>query len=136
MMTQTSTTDPRDVRALTEYLTVLPAGDRFEVVSQSGSAYTVDPDARTCDCPDFEYRQPAGGCKHVRRVLMELGKRPVPAAVETDAVPDDFGRHVEPVLVADGGSVPGDECAECAALPGGVCAECFIHDGKDWPAAE
>ena len=35
--------DDRDVRALTEYLTVLPeAPGLYEVVSQSGESYTVD----------------------------------------------------------------------------------------------
>lgn len=108
----TDTTDERDIRALTEYLTVLPdAPDLYEVVSQSGSSYTVDARDGACTCADYEYRQPAGGCKHVRRVEFATGSRPIPDAVPTEAIDEQLGRHVDtderPVLLADGGTTLG-----------------------------
>lgn len=77
--------DPRDRRAAEEYLVpVKDAPGMFTVYSHEGHPRTVDVVQRVCTCKDFEYRQPAGGCKHLRRVLMELGERPVPAGVDVD----------------------------------------------------
>lgn len=104
----TDTLDARDVRALTEYLTVLPeASGRFQVVSQSGSSYTVDARRGTCTCPDHVYRDVR--CKHLRRVAFATGERPVPADVP-GPIDEHLGRHVdgdglEPVVLADGGQV-------------------------------
>jgi len=71
--------DDRDVRALTEYLTVLPeAPGLYEVVSQSGESYTVDVRNGACTCPDAEYHDPDGGCKHCRRVHFETGREAIP----------------------------------------------------------
>lgn len=106
--------DERDVRALTEYLTVLPeAPGIYEVVSQSGRAYIVDAWEGTCTCPDFEYHRPDGGCKHLRRVAFATGERSIPPAVPDDAVDDQLGRHVSDESVprstalddGDGGSL-------------------------------
>lgn len=108
-------TDERDVRALTEYLTVLPdAPGLFEVVSQSGASYTVDAREGACTCPDFEYRDVI--CKHLRRVAFATGQRPIPTAIPADAIDEQLGRHVDggpeadrPVLLADGGVVEAPE---------------------------
>lgn len=105
--------DERDIRALTEYLTVLEnigrakdAPGLYLVVSGSnGDEYLVDATSSVCECADYQYREPAGGCKHVRRVAFETGDRAVPAEY-ADMVPADFGKHVdtEPTFVAtDGG---------------------------------
>lgn len=103
--------DERDVRALTQYLTVLPvSSDLYEVVSQSGRAYVVDAREGVCTCADFAYRRPDGGCKHVRRVAFATGERPVPADVDPAAIDEHLGRHVGSVAVADGGAAdPGDD---------------------------
>jgi len=61
--------DERDVRALTECMTVLDADAPgfYTVTTESGREYTVDARGGSCSCPDAEYRDPEGGCKHVRR---------------------------------------------------------------------
>lgn len=83
----------REVRALTEYMIVLPprlaprADERsglFHVTGESGASYTVDPVLGSCTCPDAKYRDWA--CKHAARVQFETGERPVPAWVDTDDV--------------------------------------------------
>jgi len=91
--------DERDVRALTEYLTVLNdigrgrgADNLFLVVSESGSEYLVDRRTGRCGCPDAEHRDPDGGCKHVRRVAFVTGARPVPDGLQ--GVDPQLGAHV------------------------------------------
>ncbi len=112
--------DARDVRALTERMGVLDdvgpargADGIFRVVSQSGSTYTVDLQLGACSCPDSERRDPAGGCKHVRRAAFATGERGVPAWVDADAVDAMLGAHVAAgpkVLATDGGILePGDD---------------------------
>ncbi len=66
--------EPRTRRALSEDMDVRFAsvGSTYEVVSESGNTYTVDVEAETCPCPDYEQRQPAGGCKHLRHVDIEI----------------------------------------------------------------
>lgn len=87
--------EERDVRALTQYLTVLPDGpDLFEVVSQSGKAYTVDVREGACSCPDFEYRE--ARCKHQRRVAFATGERPIPDGFDPERIDDQLGIHVTP----------------------------------------
>jgi len=85
--------DDRTHRALTETLTVLtpdgtpvenPDRTSFSVTSASGATYTVDLATNSCDCAAAEYRDPAGGCKHVRRCRVATGREPVPAAVDVD----------------------------------------------------
>jgi hypothetical protein len=105
--------DDRDIRALTQLLTVIPeAPGLYEVVSQSGSAYTVDTQGSgACTCPDFKHNLPTDDgretCKHQARVAYETGERPLPAWIDTDELPDDFALHVDAtptVAVTDGGS--------------------------------
>ena len=66
--------EPRTRRALSEDMDVRFAsvGPTYEVISESGNTYTVDVEEETCTCPDCEQRQPVGGCKHLRRVDLEI----------------------------------------------------------------
>jgi hypothetical protein len=89
--------DDLDVRALTQFLTVLEdvgrardAEDLFIVVSESGSEYLVDIREGACECPDHEYR--GRKCKHIRRVEFATGCRPVPAGI---AVDEQLGMHLD-----------------------------------------
>jgi hypothetical protein len=121
--TQTNTSDgiestdleQRDVRALTEYLTVVPeAPGLYTVMSQSGHEYTVDIETGACTCPDARHRDPDGGCKHARRVAFETGAEAIPAWVDPDALPSDFAAHVDEtprVAATDGGSAEWTERA-------------------------
>jgi hypothetical protein len=92
--------DERDVKALTQYLTVLDsigrvqdADDLYLVVSQSGSEYMVDTHNGVCECPDSRYRNVR--CKHLRRVAFATGDRPIPASVDREAIDPNLGAHVE-----------------------------------------
>jgi hypothetical protein len=40
--------------------------------------YTVDIIDETCTCPDYQDREPEDGCKHVRRVAIEIEEETVP----------------------------------------------------------
>jgi len=72
--------DPRTERARTEEMDVslLRKGGMYEVESASGNTYEVDVASKTCTCPDFTKRQPNGGCKHLRRVDIEIRSGSVP----------------------------------------------------------
>lgn len=136
--------DERDVRALQQFLTVLPDVDRaagaaglYEVVSESGSQYLVDAREGVCECPDFEYRALGPkGCKHLRRVAFATGRRPIPPAIDRDDVDPQLGQHVDarPRWAAtDGGMVEaGDEGATPEA--DGRPAECnCVNPAADLP---
>jgi len=116
--------EPRDVRALTEVLTVLPdqpevagADEMYLVVSASGSEYTVDARDGSCTCPDAVHRDAT--CKHQRRCAFATGERAIPAWVDPDDVDDGLGEHIDdgvsarPRVAADGGTdeivVAGDQ---------------------------
>ena len=95
-----STLDERDVKALTQYLTVLDSIGRvrdadglYLVVSQCGSEYMVDTHDGTCECPDSRYR--GVRCKHRRRVAFATGERPIPPGVKPRAIDENLGAHVE-----------------------------------------
>lgn len=106
-------TDPRTLRALTEYMTVLGnigrtrgAPDLYLVVSQSGEEYPVDLRDGTCECPDSVHRQPGGDCKHVRRARIATGRVTLPASlVLATEIDPALGAHVDGPRVAatDGG---------------------------------
>lgn len=76
-----SVEDARTRRALTEPMTVRfgVRGPIYSVGTTTGRAYTVDIEERTCTCPDFCTRAPDRGCKHVRRVDLEIRAGNVPA---------------------------------------------------------
>jgi predicted nucleic acid-binding Zn finger protein len=154
--------DPRTERALTEPLTVLdhdetPVESRettvVTVTSHSGKTYDVDAASGACSCPDARHREPEGGCKHVRRARVALGREPVAArtirALEVDpqlganapgprvATSDggiiDAGDDGE-IIDDDDGRPEGCDCADFhddAALP---CFECY-REGFDQPAS-
>jgi len=139
--------DDRDVCALTEYQSVLPAdGDGlFTVVSQSGNSYTVDRREERCSCPDSVHHQPDGGCKHVRRVEYAIGNRSIPSWVDRDAVDSQLGIHVDSspteeeqsTAITDGGTETvkhGSESDECEDCIDGVapCFDCY-RNGKSFP---
>ncbi|WP_254538733.1 hypothetical protein [Halomarina litorea] len=80
-------TDPRDVRAMNELLAVYEqAPGLYSVYSEEGTEYTVDAETGACTCPDAEYNQPDGGCKHARRVALWRGDEALPGWVNLDAV--------------------------------------------------
>jgi hypothetical protein len=109
--------EQRDVRALTEYMTVLSeGGDIYTVVGQNGNGeYRVDARKERCTCPDHQYR--GVECKHCRRVEFATGERAIPAWADTDEVDAQLGEHVTgtpKVAVTDGGvtldEFDGDDC--------------------------
>lgn len=75
--------EPRTRRALTEDMDVRfgTRGPVYEVHSQSGNTYEVDIEAKTCTCPDYRKRRDMLGdlgCKHLRRVDLEIRARTLP----------------------------------------------------------
>jgi predicted nucleic acid-binding Zn finger protein len=105
--------DPRTERALTEYMSVLPeGGDVYTVVGQNGGTYIVDRRAGRCTCPDYKHNLPTDDgrerCKHAARVAYATRERSVPAWIDTDAVDEQLGEHVNAgpqVVATDGGQV-------------------------------
>jgi hypothetical protein len=96
--------EDRDVRALTRPMTVLDdaapapadAPGMYHVTTASGESYVVDARLGACECPDAQFRDPEGGCQHVRRVAFEIGAREIPAGIDRDAVDDLFRAFVTP----------------------------------------
>jgi len=139
------------VRALTEAMTVLPDEGRADgadglllVVSHTGNSYLVDTVMGACECPDAEYRDPDGGCKHVRRAEYATGRAAIPSWVNPDAVDGCLGVATDDgprFAVTDGGVIEADDDgrpADCDC--GGVltdlpCWPCY-HDGFRLPPAE
>jgi len=102
----------RAARALTESMTVLDdrldkdlRDEEFAVVTPTGT-YTVDAIAETCDCPDALHRAPDGGCKHIWRVTLARGHRPIPAWIDDrSAIDPQLGQHLSAsprIATADG----------------------------------
>ena len=136
--------EERDVRALTEYMAVLPeGGDIYTVVGQNENGeYRVDAREGRCTCPDHEYR--GVECKHIRRVAFATGERPIPAWVDADEVDAQLGQHVEgtpKVAATDGGvtlasfttgDADEDECwCDGHDMP---CFDCFRMGRRDLPS--
>ena len=74
----------REIRALTERLVVLDrnAPGLFTVFSEEGTEYTVDiHDGGACTCPDVEFNDPEGGCKHQHAARFIVGDRAIPSWV-------------------------------------------------------
>ena len=100
-----SEVEPRTVRALEEYLTVLPEHGRVKgadglvlVVSATQEEYVVDVHSGACECPDATYNLGDDElCKHARRSRFALGVDAVPAeALEAAEVEPNFGAFVSP----------------------------------------
>lgn len=94
--------EPRTRRAYTESMqvTLERAGGRYTVYAESGNTYTVDVVDDTCTCADHRENAPENGCKHRRRVEMEIrAKRvPTPDGRIPKRVASDGGTTVEPQL--------------------------------------
>lgn len=147
-------------------MTVHPHGDdtgMFDVFNAEGTRYVVDLRDDVCECPDFEHREPAGGCKHLRRVRIEFALPPfeeIPAAIRSEhAAPIDAelarrrrGIGVEPEpeievkpveaavrrVVTDGGAVVSDADSqglsdETSHAPGCDNPECEGYDAEGRP---
>lgn len=74
--------EARTRRALTESMAVRfgERGSSYPVDAVSGRTYEVDIAAETCTCPDFRKRSDElpDGCKHLRRVHLEIVAGHVP----------------------------------------------------------
>lgn len=72
--------EPRTQRAYREPMQVslARAGGHYTVYAASGNTYTVDVAAKTCTCKDYRENEPDGGCKHLRRVDIEIQSNQVP----------------------------------------------------------
>lgn len=127
--------EPRDVRALTEYMTVLEdlgdargADGLYVVVSQSGGEYLVDHAGGACECPDDTYGDDDHACKHRRRVAFATGAEAIPGWADLDAVDERLGEHVTAdgprVAVTDGGHVAADLAADTDASAEGRPDDC------------
>lgn len=74
----------------------------YAVYSDSGNQYEVDVLEKTCTCPDWQATEPSGGCKHMRRVNLEIRAARVPrpdGRLPTQPIPDGgqrFDRGHEP----------------------------------------
>ena len=80
-------TSRRDCRALSELLAVYEcAPAMYWVYSEEGTEYTVDAESGSCTCPDAQYNDPKGGCKHARRVALWRGDEQIPEWVNLEAV--------------------------------------------------
>jgi hypothetical protein len=122
--------DPRDARALTQHMTVLPeGGSLFSVTSQSGNEYTVDAKRGRCECDDMAHNLPDGDreeCKHLARVRFATGERAIPSWVNMDRVHDLLGYHLdraEPRIMSSDDSDSEDnsppiykDCPECSEI--------------------
>ena len=86
-----STAPTRSLRAVSEYMSVVPeAPDLYTVVGESGHEYVVNlRDDPACTCPDFTYRPDVEECKHILRARLETGLAdvdPIMAALALAAV--------------------------------------------------
>ena len=122
----------RAARALTEKMTVLPEMGRAEgadglylVVTESGSEYLVDARTGACECPDYQYREPEDGCKHIHRVAYATGEASIPAWVDTDAIDSHLGIRTDATPLEDSrATVPvSDESENAARADGGTRTE-------------
>jgi len=116
--------ETRTRRALEECMTVLPNKGRadgapglFVVVGENENGeYLVDTRTQSCECKDAKYRDPEGGCKHLRRCQIAQGETPVPAgALDEITVDSTFGVHVDAspkFATADGGIIDAESGEE------------------------
>jgi len=132
--------DPRDARALTEYMVAMPQGGSiFHVVGENHNDadadetdhYTVDAKRGRCDCPDMQRNLPDGDreeCKHLARVRFATGERPIPGWVDPDDVSDLLGcalQRAEPrYAMTDGGRLFTESTERYEAV------ECREGDGE------
>lgn len=136
--------DTRLYRAATEYMTVIDDSinpsledGEFEVVSESGSSYTVRPASKECDCPDKEWNLDDDDlCKHCYRVMLADGMMPVPMEIPRDEIDPRLGEHVGGAYVTasavatDGGEVL-EEIDEGDGRPSECECEPWMDDLRD-----
>jgi hypothetical protein len=92
---------------------------RYAVATQSGGEYRVDVVERDCTCPDWIEHEPRGGCKHMRRVNLEILAGRVPR-------PD--GRLPKPVI-SDGGQPTSERRQEASTTDESAVGDV---DGPFW----
>jgi hypothetical protein len=132
--------EQRDVRALTECMTVLPEGGNiYTVVGENGRTYRVDAREDRCTCRDYEYNLPTGDgretCKHRARVAFAAGERAIPAWIDSDAVDDLLGEQLTAgsrVAATDGGIIDASDDGEILDESDGRPDDC---DCGGWNAA-
>jgi len=82
MQQQNDGTYERTIRAVMDVENVERIGkkDSWKVESSSSNEYVVDRFSTgwECGCPDYDFRDPEGGCKHIRRVQIKIGERDEP----------------------------------------------------------
>jgi hypothetical protein len=123
-----TTLDPRTQRALDESMTVAVSTHRpgaYHVAPASGATYIVTlptesddlaaQDSATCTCPDHTSQTPEQGCKHLRRVRLDIafGELPQPDDWPSDTElaereptrPDCNSQPAPSSVAADGGQV-------------------------------
>lgn len=108
--------DARSMRARTEPMDVaLVSIGRYAVTTRTGQEYLVDVLDRDCTCPDWQSHEPSGGCKHMRRVNLEIlaGRVPRPDGRLPRSVVADGGQPA-----ADGPSEPGQARSDSAGIEG------------------
>ena len=96
-------TEQRTIRALREPLSAVEkAPSVFTVYSKDGTPHTVDVESRACTCPDAEYNQPAGGCKHARFARLWARLDPVPEWVNRSKLGFHLRSHLDRVEAEEG----------------------------------
>lgn len=111
----------KTVRAATEDMTLDYDGDDFVV----NGDYTVFV-GLGCECEDFRWRQPAGGCKHMRRVRMAIGADRIP---DDDELPE--GKTVHETIYDQYEQYGPEETTTVQGEPipdGGVSIEATVED--------
>lgn len=81
--TQELVVPSRTAKATTERMLVRKDGPDYHVETYNDDEkqeYRVFSDGIGCECKDYEYRKPTGGCKHMRRVDMTTGEAKIPPA--------------------------------------------------------
>ena len=80
----------RTLRARKARMVVIPDADRDGIctglytVVTSGGEYTVDLESQhACTCPDTQYNAPENGCKHRKRVAMQVNETTCPPRGES-----------------------------------------------------
>ncbi|MBX0295429.1 hypothetical protein [Haloarcula nitratireducens] len=66
--------DRRKRRARNQNITISArfGSNEYLVNGSRGIEYLVELDTPSCECPDWQKRQPSGGCKHILYVKMEM----------------------------------------------------------------
>ena len=126
--------EPRTRRAIEGCMVVVPESDAsgiFDVYSATGGhneIYTVDLRAETCECSDYEHRNPEGGCKHIRRVKLGLGIMPLPSGIELDGCLIDT--RAKYGVDVDGEATPGRSGVPDAHPPASDGQEAIADGGQ------